>query len=147
MRAFWLAAAVLIFAAAAPAGRVAAQGGWRQIYDRPPTNVTTIEMFDGEFGLAIAAPGIVRTVDGGRTWLEPASKPLVAMGAIGIADAQHASRRAAFGRGRGLDGARAARRWVLPARGRLQPSPAGRAEWLAPVSATRVTSGARLAVH
>jgi photosystem II stability/assembly factor-like uncharacterized protein len=90
MRSPFMVFALIVVAAAFP-GRAEAQGGgWRQVYDRAPANITTIEMFDGEFGLAIAAPGILRTVDGGRTWTEPAGRPLVAMGAIGIADAQHA---------------------------------------------------------
>ena len=47
-------------------------------------------MFDDLFGLAQSGYGVLRTVDGGRTWSEPPSRPLIGYGVIGFADRDHA---------------------------------------------------------
>lgn len=92
MRALTLAALVLFALLATPAAaRVSAQdAGWGEIYNRPSNSISHINMLDASYGLAIAGPGILRTTDGGRTWMEPAAKPLIPTGVTGIADVSHA---------------------------------------------------------
>lgn len=109
---------VAIGAPAAAAQQATPTAGWREVYNRPTPDITDIDMFDGQRGLALGLQAILRTEDGGLTWTEPEIQDSWTFGDIGWIDADSA--------------------WVAAATGTILRTDDGARTWARQTSGTQV---------